>query len=204
MRRVVVSTGATLRALDQSPESRRRRRTEVIEGQRRGRGIPPTLVPDHARRVADRIAASMLGTLLPQSLALPAAAAALRAACPLLPVGRRPLGHRPGAHEGELEDAHGAATVAARLGIGKRPVAHDAGPDGVSEGAPLGPARDAHALGQLGGSNLAAVAGAPGAAGRGGRRPGGSATLAPAGAGFDGFLLLAALATLWPAVALVP
>ena len=88
--------------------------------------------------------------------ARPLGTPALGAARAFLLDGRHLLRDGARAHEGELDDAHGSAAVPARLRIGKRPVADDAGAHGVASGAPLRPPGDAHALGERDRAHLSA------------------------------------------------
>jgi hypothetical protein len=66
------------------------------------------------------------------------------------------LSNGPGAYKGELDHSNRAAAVAARLGVGERPVANDSGGDRVTAGAPLRPTGHAHTCGESSRAHLAA------------------------------------------------
>ena len=110
-----------------------------------------------ARKLAWQDRGRRLQLALPRLCPLPLRPPPLGPARTLLPVRRDALGDLASPDEGEVQDADGATAVAARLGLGQRPVPDQADAHRVEARAPLRPARHAHRPRQLGRSYLAPV-----------------------------------------------
>ena len=110
------------------------------------------------RLISERSSARRPGRLLHSSARR---ATALGPARPLLPVCDDLPRHFARADERELEHTDRSTAIPAGFRIWKRPVADQAGADGITPRPPLGPPRHTHRARQLGGPDLAATA--PGA-----------------------------------------